>query len=138
MHKKLFLGIVTVALIVLTGAAAFALNNTSGSDNSDVSSATSPQPSNTVAEDPGTGEPITVSGTIGCLTPKDTSGPQVLSCAIGLTQDNGKSYALHSRDPSVTGSIPTGQKVQISGTFTPQQTKYNSEGTINVTSVERL
>ena len=81
---------------------------------------------------------IKLVGTIGCLTPKDNTGVQDMSCAIGLKADSGKSYAISSDDPTVTGSIPSGQRVEVSGSFTAQSSKYDSEGIVRVTSIKRL
>lgn len=85
------------------------------------------------------GESIEAIGTATCLSPKDTSGPQVASCAIGIKQEDGQSYALNSQDPVMTGSIPTGQKVKVKGTLSKDvSSQYNIVGVINVTTIERL
>ena len=80
---------------------------------------------------------ITITGTITCLAHKDTSGPVDMMCAIGLAGDNGKNYALSSDDPTITGSIPTGQKVTVTGTFKEQTSQYDSAGIIKVQSIKR-
>jgi hypothetical protein len=82
--------------------------------------------------------PISVEGEVGCLEPKDKTGPHITSCAIGIKQDDGTSYALGSDDPTLTGSIPTGQQVRVTGTFTEQTSTYDAKGLIHVTSVEKL
>ena len=84
-------------------------------------------------------EVVTATGVIECLTPKSTSGTQTLSCAIGLKKDDGTHYALNHDDPSVIGSIPTGQRVQLSGTLmTSQDSVYDIVGIIKVASIKRL
>jgi len=123
MRKKLYLGI-TIAVVSAIGVTAYAWHKSSASP-----------PKNQL---PATGQTITVTGTIGCLEPKNTDGPQESSCAIGLKQDDGKSYALSSPDPTTVGSLPTGQKVQIRGTFSQQSSKYDAIGLIKVTSLQRL
>lgn len=80
---------------------------------------------------------ITVTGTIVCLDPKDNTGAQDLSCAVGIKEDEGKSYALYS--PQNMGIIAalSGKKLTVEGTLQKNQTKYQSEGTITVISVRR-
>lgn len=80
---------------------------------------------------------VTVEGVIGCLEPKDKAAVQDLSCAIGLKADDGKSYALGANDPSSI-SMPTGQRVVVSGSLTEQESKYDSEGVIVVATVKQL
>ena len=75
---------------------------------------------------------------MGCLTRRDTSGPQDMSCAIGLQAENGESYAISAADPTVTGSIPTGTRVEVTGTVTQQTSAYDIVGLITVTSIKRL
>jgi archaellin len=128
MNKKLYLGIVALVLVLVAGVSAYILINHSAATVSKTG------PNNTKVA----GKPITVTGTIECLTQKNMTGPQNTSCAIGLEQDGGKSYALTSQDPVTLGSLPTGQKIRASGTFSQQSSRYDVEGIINVTSVERL
>lgn len=80
---------------------------------------------------------VTVEGTIGCLEPKDKAAVQDMSCAIGLKSDDGKSYALGANDPSSI-SIPTGQRVVVSGSLAAQESKYVSEGVIVVATVKQI
>jgi hypothetical protein len=80
---------------------------------------------------------ITVTGSIECLKPKSTAGQQVTSCAIGIKGDNGQSYALSSSDPATTGSLPTGQRVEVRGSLQQQITPYAAEGVIKVSSIQR-
>lgn len=87
--------------------------------------------------EPAENSSITVKGVIGCLEPKDKSGVQDLSCAIGLKADNGKSYGLSATDPSSIGSLPSGQRVEIKGAFMKQDSKYDSVGTIQVATVRQ-
>jgi hypothetical protein len=85
-----------------------------------------------------TQQTVAVVGTITCLTPSDNTGTQASSCAVGLQQDNGSSYALSS-DNSDTSNLSTGQRVEVTGVVVdPQQEKYQTEGTIKVESVKPL
>lgn len=81
---------------------------------------------------------ITVIGKVECLPHKDTSGPTDMMCALGLEAEDGTHYALSSDDPTFVGSVPTGQRVQITGAFTPQESRYNSPGAIKIASLQRL
>jgi hypothetical protein len=120
MNKKIYYIVASILLVVLiAAAAAYVLY----------------KPNNNEPKKDGS---ITVIGTVGCLTPKDNTGIQDLSCAIGLKADNGKSYALGADDPTITGSIPGGQKVEVTGVFTEQSSRYDSAGIIQVTTVKRL
>lgn len=81
-------------------------------------------------------EEIAIEGEITCLSYKDTSGPTELSCALGLQEIDGKSFALRSDDSSLIGTIPTGQNVEIVGNFIPDKnSKYDIVGSIQVTKV---
>lgn len=85
------------------------------------------------------GSSVTKTGTIVCLSPRDTSGPTIMSCAIGLKTDDDSEYALHTDDPSDTGGIPTGQPIEVTGQLTSQtDSPYNTSGTINVETIRRL
>lgn len=142
-HKVLLLALLVVVLLVAAGVSMYALRSkstsTSGPASGNASSVASPvQNEHTAAQTPAGGEPITVVGVVGCLTPSKTAGQQNASCAIGLKADDGKSYALGSDDPTLTGSIPSGQRVRVSGSFIKQASSYDAEGLIHVTSIERL
>lgn len=82
-------------------------------------------------------ETITVEGTIGCLEPKDKTAVRDMSCAIGLKAGDGKSYALSANDPSSI-SLPTGQKVVVSGSLSTQESTFDTEGVIAVATVKQL
>ncbi len=88
---------------------------------------------------PLTTEPITVTGEVVCLPHKDTSGPQTLECAIGIKDDRGTYYALLSDDPTQTGSLPTGSRVEIAGRLqeASSTSKYNTAGTLLVLSIKK-
>jgi hypothetical protein len=135
MNKKIVIAIATAIVILAGGITAYALSNNSSPTGAPVSSAPATQ-KNTVATN--TGSAVTKTGTIECLTPKDTSGPQTTSCAIGMKQDDGTSYALNADDPTTTGSIPTGSRVQVTGTLSQQTTQYTIAGIIHVISIQRL
>lgn len=130
MRRKLpllIIGLTLLASLLLAGA--FLLTRDDGVQDVTTPNGTAPQAKV---------ETVTKVGTIGCLEHKDTSGPQITSCAIGIKQDDGISYALNSDDPSTTGSIPTGTRVQVTGTLTEQSTQYDSAGVIHVTSFKKL
>ncbi len=128
MNKKLMI-IMAVAVSFAFGAATYAAYTHFTSDDKEetVSASTHSQ----------VGGAITVSGTMGCLTLKNSSGPTDSSCAIGIKADDGKSYALNAQDPTISGSVPTGKRVKVSGTLTEQASKYDIAGVIQVTSLER-
>jgi hypothetical protein len=79
-----------------------------------------------------------IEGQIDCLPHRDTSGGITLECAIGLQGKDGMYYGLQLNQQDVnSGKIILGQKVVITGIFTPSQdSKYNIIGTIEVASVE--
>ena len=142
MNKKLYLGATIVALLML-GVAAYALYNASANPSEPENVSPSATQGNNTAQNPtpATGQTITVTGTVVCLTPKKTDGPQVTSCAIGLKQDDGKSYALTSQDPTVVGSLPGGSKVTVTGSLaqpSQQPSEFDIVGVIAVTTVQRL
>ena len=78
-------------------------------------------------------------GQIDCLPQKDTSGGQTLECTFGLQGKDGIYYGLQGLNQRdlISGKIAPGQKVVITGIFTPgQDSKYNTIGTIKVAAVE--
>ena len=82
---------------------------------------------------------IKIEGQIDCLPHRDTSGGQTLECAVGLQGKDGMYYGLQglNQQDVIPGKIEPGQKVVITGTFTPSQdSKYNTVGIIEVVSVE--
>lgn len=79
--------------------------------------------------------PITTQGILTCLPHKDTSGPQTLECGTALKDDEGRYYGLSAADYTIA-QIPSGTRVEVEGTFTPQaDEKYQSVGVIAVTKV---
>lgn len=62
---------------------------------------------------------------------------QTTSCAIGLRSDEGEHYAMYTEDPTTVGMLPTGQRVQVTGTL-EQTNRYGLAGIIDVTTIERL
>ncbi len=90
--------------------------------------------------------PLTVRGDYTCLPHKDTSGPTTLECAYGIKADTGY-YAL-DMSSLAQGAVPaaeTGERVEVSGTFTPIEllssssvAKYNVQGVIKVASFKKL
>jgi len=81
---------------------------------------------------------LTVEGEMTCLVPKDTSGVQDMSCAIGMKTDDEKYYGLNATDPTKIGSIPTGTRIKASGVLKADSSKYKTEGIIQISSMERL
>ena len=77
-------------------------------------------------------------GVISCLKPLDEDNPQTASCAIGLIQADGIAYALFSADPTLVGSLTSGQRVQIMGFINHQVTGYKTEGVISIHGLKRL
>lgn len=142
MKKRIYVSGVALILLVLIGALFYTLHAGKTSTNtkdlavsSSVRNATDTKSIKTASD----GEAVTVSGVIECLTPTNTTGPQPASCAIGMQADNGQNYAITSQDPSLVGSLSTGQRVQVSGQESkPQTAQYNIKGTIRVTSIEKL
>jgi flagellar basal body-associated protein FliL len=121
------LTVLLVLLIVVAGAvAALVLLNKSDDKTST---------SNTSSQSQQSDETVIKVGTIECLSLGSESGQQNASCAIGLKQDEETAYALQSQDPTLTGGIPTGQRVQVTGTIVQNTSGVES---INVKSIERL
>ncbi len=143
MNKKLYIGVAALVLIVVAGCFVYALHGTSSAGGTNVGSASSSLVQNNSSgpsknNNQTTGQPITVTGTVECLTLKSTASQQATSCAIGLKQDDGTSYAITSQNPTTTGSLPTGQRVQVSGTLSQQSSQYDIAGIVNVTAIQRL
>ena len=82
-------------------------------------------------------ELVTKQGVVGCLEPTNASGPQVMSCAAGIKQDDGTSYALADSSGSNAGSILSGKRIQVTGLLTRPATNYKSSGTIQVQSMHK-
>lgn len=129
--RALLLG--TIVVILGVSVAAFAVYNNQKHKNQATSSSQSTQQPHTNSR----GKPLTVTGKMTCLKPRDTSGPQNAICAIGIVGDDGKNYALSAEDPALTGSVPVGQRVKVTGLFTEKMTQYDMAGTIYVTSLEQ-
>ena len=73
-----------------------------------------------------------------CLLHKDVNGPHTMECAMGLKTDDGKYYGLGTDPYDPTLSV-TDRRVRVSGTLkSDTDSKYQSEGTITVTSHEFL
>ncbi len=136
MNKKNYVIIASVfVVILLVGITAYAIN--SNNNNTAISPSPSSSNSSSVSTAP-QGDAVTLQGTMTCLVPKDTSGAQNMSCAIGLKTDDGKYYALNASDPTTTGSIPTGQRVSVTGTVSEQTSIYDIAGTVKVATIDRI
>lgn len=136
MNKKLLI-ILVIVLVVILGGAAYAIRSRTSSPTDDSNASSASQNSAPVPSSTDNAKDITVSGVIGCLMPKDTNSAVNSSCAIGIKSDDGKSYALSAKDPTLTGSVPTGTRVQVTGSLTVQSSKFDAIGTIQVRSLER-
>lgn len=147
MPKRLIqISIVTLGLVVVVGAFALVASSlTKSSDN--LSSATAntgtvsqkaaaSNPTDSIAS---TSERIVMVGIMTCLTPKDGSGAQAASCALGLYGTDGNYYGLHSNDPTLVGSLPSGQRIQVTGFIDRNGTTgYKILGIIDVTQLRKL
>jgi hypothetical protein len=130
--NKRTLPILIVALVVIGIVLVVRSNNRPGT----VSTTPTQTAVTSDSDESSNGQPITATGTVVCL--KATSGPEVASCAMGIKQDDGKSYALYSSDPSTTGSLKGGSKIKVTGTLDTKPAAYEMAGTITVTSIEAL
>jgi len=136
MNKKLFLTLAAIVAVVVAGAAVYAINKDSSPEPGDSSLAT--KGGSTEINSPQTSQPITVVGTVQCLAPKSSEEAQSTSCAIGLQQADGKSYALSAQDPTTTGGLPTGSQVQVTGLLSQPSSQFDINGVITVQSLQKL
>jgi hypothetical protein len=82
--------------------------------------------------------PLSLEGQTVCLPHKNTEGPHTMECAIGLKTNDGKYYGLGT-DPYDSAMSTTNRQIRVNGTLkTSSDSKYQSEGTITVTSYEFL
>ncbi|MEK7600148.1 MAG: hypothetical protein AAB462_03895 [Patescibacteria group bacterium] len=143
MNKKLAIPTVLFLIIVVAGGLIFALNSPTSGSGSSSRAATA---ASVVASDKGSKagtsvvveEPVTKIGTISCLKVKDNDGPQATSCAVGVFDTDGKTYALYSDDPTVVGDLRTGQRIQVTGLLKQQNTEFDIYGVIVVQSIKQL
>jgi len=126
-----------VIVVLSVSVAAFVAYNNQSQKNKNQAASSSQNAQHQQSNTSKQGRPLTVTGKMTCLKPKDTSGPHIEICAIGMIGDDGKNYALSADDPTLTGSVPTGQRVKVTGSFTEKTTQYDMVGTIYVTSLER-
>jgi hypothetical protein len=76
----------------------------------------------------------TITGTTVCLPHKNVDGPHTMECALGIKTDDGTYYSIGT-DPYDVKLSETDRKVEVTGTLkTDNESKYNSRGTITVTS----
>lgn len=125
--------VLAVALLAIGGGVYYYVTH----HNSDSSQSLSQndRPSVNVKKNP---EAVVKQGTVQCLTPKDNAPTRDLSCALGLVEDNGTAYALHSSDPTQVGAIPTSQKVEVTGMLAEISSRYTVAGTISIKTIKRL
>lgn len=79
----------------------------------------------------------TQTGTIECVPEASNNSIHTTDCAIGLRSDSGEDYALYTEDPTEFGTLPTGQRVQVTGPLL-QTDRYGLAGIIDVQTVEKL
>lgn len=151
MNKRSILILVSLIIIGFAAGAAYVLLNSDQvkpqartdyvpndySNTDKFPSSAAPKPDDVPAPKQSSAE-VTKEGTIICLKPKDATGPQNMSCAIGLQSDDGKSYALVSNDPSVVGSLPNGQKVRVFGLLTQSESTYDIAGVIKLKTIDKI
>lgn len=133
-----YLVISFVAVILIGVAIGYTLGHNTSGNSVSPNSTGSNNPSSGNDLPASTDEPVTKEGTIGCLKASG-SGPQTMDCATGLTTADGTQYGLGSEDPTLTGTVPTGITVRVTGTLSePTDTKYSTAGTIHVTTLMKL
>lgn len=126
-HSKYKLELLFVGLIIVIGGLGYAAYTFSRS------------PSASTIEQPA--GPVVIKGTLLCLPHRTTSGPQTTECAYGLKDAAGRYYALNDAKSGYKNlmGIPTNTQVEVIGTYTPKEdTKYQSNGLIAVTSITRV
>lgn len=91
---------------------------------------------------PSNDERITRVGKVICLPHKNTDGPQTLECAMGLSGEDSKYYALKDEDSPEGESIINGvfnKRVEITGIFSSSNdTVYDIAGTITIVKLRVL
>jgi hypothetical protein len=87
-------------------------------------------------------ERVSVVGYWECLPHKDTGGPQTEECALGIAIDQSDGHyavstALMAAYPA---DYQTGERVRVAGPLVPPEpaSRYDTDGTIWATSIERL
>lgn len=128
-QKLLFLGVVVA--VVIAGAAVYLIAT---NDPASAPATLTPNKGGTVGKLETTQQTVAVVGTVKCLAPSENAATQASSCALGLQQDDGGTYALEAKDPTTTGSL-VNQRVKVTGVVTPKATSYNADGVIEVQSV---
>lgn len=72
------------------------------------------------------------------MEPIDNAGPQLLSGAIGIKQDDGTTYALLDKTGGQAPTNLVGVRIEVTGELITPQTPYKSAGTITVISIKPL
>lgn len=87
-------------------------------------------------------ERVSVVGYWECLPHKDTGGPQTEECALGIAIDQSDGhYAVSTALMAAqTDGFRTGERVRVTGPLVPPEpaSRYDTDGTIWATSIERL
>ena len=100
-----------------------------------------PEKINNPTEQPSADNQTTIEGQIDCLPHRETAGGVTLECAIGLRGIDNKYYGLRGLDQQdlISGSLEAGQNVIVTGVLiSSQDSKYDTVGTIEVASVEKM
>lgn len=137
---KLFVAVIVVSVISMVIGYGIGIKVNDSQNRSQQKVTSTSDSSNHTDELPNTtGQPVSIVGTIGCLYNKDPLATQTMGCAIGLTSDEGTGYALGSDSPMDVGEIPSGQRIEVNGILTPDETSmYKIRGTIQVQSIRQL
>lgn len=62
--------------------------------------------------------PTILTGTSICLPHRDTTGPQTMECAFGISTENGENYAL-SMSPNMSQEFQVNQQITVKGHLVP-------------------
>jgi hypothetical protein len=141
MKRKNLLPIIAgIVLVLAIGGAIFALTQLDGNDNKSKDDAKAKMAKNAAnVKDYKTTGVVVISGNFGCISPKGSDAAKTTECALGMTTSDKKIYLLQSDDPTLVGSVPTGQLIQVSGNQSAgPNDKYGSTATIHVTQLTKL
>ncbi len=144
MDKKLFIIVPSVVVVLGLGVLTYAATRFNASDVSGATAytgamASSGNSGSQVAKSiAGADRTVTKVGVISCLKAKDPSVPQAGSCALGLYDGDGQAYGLLTDDPTLIGSLPSGQHIQVTGILKHPNTIYQTAGVISVQTLKQL
>ncbi|MEK7594058.1 MAG: hypothetical protein AAB436_00250 [Patescibacteria group bacterium] len=140
MNKKLMISAAAVLMVTVVGALFIGIisSGIEPNETSRASIAASAVVNSNQDQQEDTVKMVEKIGVISCLKPLDETNPQTSSCAIGLIQADGIAYALYSADPTLVGSLTSGQRMQIMGFIVHQVTGYKTAGVISIHDLRRL